>query len=186
MISPETLEKLKLEIDKKCFKNASDDENEEKSFFEKTWSDIRADLLDSALDIVGMDSQNIEYFNDCSSNIIRAELEASLSDEDQSGNGIKRAFHDNLKRNSAAQIYEPSSQDFEDFSKKIAFLIIEKIEKDKLKSIVDEGVTTVNYKNPTIGSFIHNLCQFWFDKYFSEYLTSQQMISRLYKLCSKI
>ena len=87
------------------------------------------------------------------------------------------AVHEAVERNSIVKMYEPGKEENdEDFLIKNAFLIVTKTTQDQITSIVNGGVTTTNYKEPAIGSFIHNLCRFWFDKYFSEYLTSRQMM----------
>ena len=184
---PETFEELKQKIQTQCLKT---EEIDERSFWDEplsyTLSSIEDFFTTEALNASGIDPELIEdfvkYYNECSKDLIRSELERILEGsetEDQNRDNtpaIEHAMHDALRTNTAAQIYDPSSTDFEEFSKKIALLIVEETEKDKLESIVDEGVTTTNYKNPKIGSFIHNLCNFWFKKYFSEYLTGKQMV----------
>ncbi|MCY4512914.1 MAG: hypothetical protein OXB86_04430, partial [Bdellovibrionales bacterium] len=187
IISPETLEQLMQKVQTQCLK--SDSVIEEKSFWEKSltetaldaWSGIEDFFENLALKISGVDPQLVENLNKCSLDIIRSELKKIFEGnkteiQDRDNTTAMDAVRKTVEMNSVVQIYNPSSKVFEEFSKKMALLIIEKIEKDKLKSIVNKGVTTKNYKDHTIGSFIHNLCFFWFDKYFSEYLTGKQMI----------
>ena len=131
-----------------------------------------------------IESDFAEYYNECSLGLIRNELAAVIGKHTVDSNGSVAemdsldALHDNVERNSAGLMYEPSPEEnHADFLIKNAFLIVSKTTQDQIQSIVNRGVTTSNYKEPAIGSFIHNLCSFWFDKYFSDYLTSEQMVS---------
>ena len=131
-----------------------------------------------------IESDFAEYYNECSLGLIRNELAAVIGKHTVDSNGSVEetdsldVVRDNVAQNSAALMYEPSSEEnHADFLIKNAFLIVSKTTQDQIQSIVNRGVTTSNYKEPAIGSFIHNLCSFWFDKYFSDYLTSEQMVS---------
>lgn len=127
---------------------------------------------------VGIDPKIADYSNGCVVDLIRTKLEQGFADSEfaESDSYTDRA-QKNVERNSIAGIYDPSQKNLQDLLIKGAYLIVLEMDRERLKSIVNEGVTTNNYKDPKIGSFIHNLCGFWFEKYFSDYLESEQMIS---------
>ena len=160
---------------------SSEDETEEPS--NDTISDIGQSTQNFSLkrffiSRAGIDPKVADYLNGCVVDLIRTKLEQGLSDSEfaESDSYTDRA-QKNVERNSIAGIYDPSQKNLQDLLIKGAYLIVLEMDREHLKSIVNEGVTTNNYKDPKIGSFIHNLCSFWFEKYFSDYLESEQMIA---------
>ena len=153
--------------------------------FSNTWSSITEfsakDFFLSKMEL----GDFAKYYNECSLGLIRKELETVIgkytdgsdaTDESQDRNAVD-AVREVVERNSIVQMYEPIKEENDaEFLIKTTFLIVAKTTQNQIASVVNRGVTTKNYKEPVVGSFIHNLCQFWFDKYFSEYLTSKQMM----------
>ena len=125
------------------------------------------------------DTLTATEYNQCSMGVIRSMLESAVKnfEENYQGENFEEMLTSALKKDGLKSIYAINYEKNIGFAEKMAYLIVRDTDLNQLKSIVNEGVTTNNYKDLKISSFIHNLCGFWFEKYFSEYLRPEQMVS---------
>ena len=72
-------------------------------------------------------------------------------------------------------MYYPATPYFENVAEKLINLIIKPSNADSLERIVDIGIKIKNSTHPTVASFAHSLCEFWFDSYFKDYMSTKQM-----------
>ena len=122
--------------------------------------------------------KSTKEFYQCSLSRLHAYLAEEIDNFDNKNFiDFENALLGKIKEKDVQKIYDPSEKTKSSFLKKMLTLILKESSLSDIKNIVKNGITKENYNLPQVGSFVHNLCSFWFKKYFSDYLEAEQMIS---------
>ena len=168
ILDKDTVSVLKADFEKTCKGDKAKKYLKERGFLSK--------VLDTIKKAVDSDYS----YNRCIVFRLRQYLNEEVNNFDANKGdafNLSKILSDKINKAHVSSIYSPSFKNNEAFVKKLLALVLEKQNLKQLESVVEIGVSPKNAVHPSVGSFIHNLCAFWFKKYFSEYLKSKQMVS---------
>lgn len=120
-------------------------------------------------------NSDIYEYQDCAISRVRAYLADHINNQSETYFDNMKDFIENSEvLEATSKIYYPATG-MQNVMVKMSNLVIRDSNENTIEKIVNVGVQSENAVLPTMGSFVHSLCQFWIDKYMKKYLKARQM-----------